>query len=89
MKDRNIEEFYDVGQMSVDRKRTEEGKLVQNKQSVRRWRYRSGVSPTFSQLAVSSGRTGSVFHRRIQTIGKLPLTTENVLLTKCRRFLDK
>jgi hypothetical protein len=32
-----------------------------------------------AQLAVSSGRPGSVFHRRIQTIGKLPLTTENVL----------
>jgi hypothetical protein len=32
----------------------EEGRrLVQNKQSVRRWRYRSGVSPTFAQLAVS------------------------------------
>jgi hypothetical protein len=34
-----------------------------------------------AQLAASSGRTGSVFHKVIQTIGKTPLTTENVLLT--------
>ncbi len=36
--------------------------LVPNKYFWERGRYRSGVSPTFPQLAVSSGRTGGVLH---------------------------
>ena len=36
----------------------------------RRGRYRSGVSPTFPQLAVSSGQTGSVLQRTPTPSGK-------------------
>jgi hypothetical protein len=57
--------------------------LVPKPKCGRRGRYRSGVSPTFPQLAVSSGRTGSVLPWKPSAFSrKAPLTTENVLLTK-------
>ncbi len=52
----------------------------------RRGRYRSGVSPTFPSWLSHQAGPAAFFHGVIQTIGKTPLTTENVLLTKRRRF---
>ena len=65
----------------------------QNKQyEKRRGRHGRRLSailfPTFSQRAVSSGRTGSVLPWMSPKQWETPLTTENVLLTKRRRFSD-
>ena len=58
---KNLKNFDDLSQLRTTTKRTEEEKkklfktkvLVPNKH-VRRWRHRSGFSPTFSQRAVST-----------------------------------
>jgi hypothetical protein len=65
-----------------------QNKCVSSQYCVRR-RALGGVSPTFSQLAVSSfvyrpDRQRSSMES-IQILGKTPLTTENVLLTKMQQ----
>jgi hypothetical protein len=77
-KRQNIEDFDECSQLRSTIEKTEEGKLVQNKQSVRRWRYRSGISPTFSAagcLVIFQAGPAAFFHGSLQTIGKPPLTT--------------
>jgi hypothetical protein len=85
-----------------DRKESEEGRMLffQNKcvssQKIRMKKEESAAvaaTPTFSQYSgpcVFSCQAGpaAFFHGRTQNSGKLPLTTENVRLTKRRRFLD-
>jgi ABC-type methionine transport system ATPase subunit len=81
-------------QMIFDRKRTVERRNnFQNKMCVssqnKRVRKEEGATvdfvghfvtlPFLSAAERSTGWTGSVLHGRIQTIGKLPLTTSNVL----------
>jgi hypothetical protein len=79
----------------VDRKRTEERrKLIQNNVLVPKTNNMRkeegatvGVCRPFCSLPSLSGQShqagpAAFFHGRIQNSGKLPLTTENVLLTK-------
>ena len=78
-KTEKIEGFDELSQRDRRSKRIGRREKYFKTKCVRRWRHRSGYSSYLAQLAVSVGRLGSVFHRRIQTIGKLLLTTTNVL----------
>ncbi len=101
-KDKKIEEFEDSDELSqlrttIEKKNRKKEELifktnVCEKRAPRSTFFRRPFcfSLTFpAQLAVSSGRTGSVLHGSLQTIGTLPLTTTNVLPSKRRRFSDK
>jgi hypothetical protein len=89
-KDRKMKKFTSIeifSQLRTQSKRTEEGKkvktfskqmLVPKTKREKRGRYRSGVSPTFPQLAASlclQAGPAAFFHGVLQTIGKTPLTT--------------
>ena len=104
-KDRKMKNFNGFDDVDVDEKKNRRKlkNVFKTNVSSQKIRMRKeegatvAATPTFPQLAVSSGRTGSVLHGVIQTIGRTPLTTENVLLTnertnersnKRRRFSD-
>jgi hypothetical protein len=86
---RKVEEFENFDELSQLRTTTKRiGRrriLIQNKcvssntKREKRGRYRSGYTLPSPQLAVSQAGPAAFFHGVIQTIGKTPLTTTNVL----------
>ena len=85
---KKFEGFDELSQLRTTiEKNRKKKKIFQNKcvssqnmqYEKRRGRYRSGYTLPSPQLAVSQAGPAAFFHGVIQTIGKTPLTTTNVL----------